>query len=156
MAEMDRGPAVLHFGTHVLPNPAAPEQVMIALGLRPTGSSDYLAPADLLSIRKRVGLVTLSGCDSGSGRAYAGLGIQGLTRAWLLAGANAVVATYWPIPDDDGELLSAMYQELSKSGGTGPREVANALHLAQQKMASSSGWQSNPSYWGAFFVAGKE
>jgi CHAT domain-containing protein len=54
-------------------------------------------------------------------------------------------------------LLANMYAELSKRGGdTGPREVASALRAAQQKMAGSSGWKSEPTYWGAFFVVGKE
>ena len=85
-AELAEMPAVLHLGTHVLPNPAVPDQALIALGLRPSGSNEYLAPAEIAHLGKAIGLVTLSGCHSGSGRADRGLGLQGLSRAWLLAG----------------------------------------------------------------------
>ncbi|MBC7927507.1 MAG: CHAT domain-containing protein [Bryobacteraceae bacterium] len=157
MAQLEQHPSVLHFGTHVLPHPVAQDQVMIALGLKPTGEADYLTPAEISRFRRPVGLVTLSGCSSGSGKAYGGLGLFGLSRAWLVSGASTVVASYWPIPDDDGTLLSAMYEELNRAGGhVRPRDVAQALRKAQSRMRQLSDWRANPSYWAAFFVVGKE
>jgi len=152
-----QGLGVLHIAAHVLPHPRSPDQVMIALGLQESGQPDLLTPADIASWRKPVGLVTLSGCSSGSGVAFPGLGIFGLTRAWLVSGASVVVASHWPIPDDDGQLLSAMYAELgTRSGPMTALEVAQCLRTAQQRMRSAGGWRSSPSYWAAFFVAGKD
>jgi tetratricopeptide (TPR) repeat protein len=150
-------PAVLHLAAHVLPHPRSPDQVLIALGLQPDGMADYLSPADIAAAKTPVGLVTLSGCGSASGVALPGLGLFGLTRAWLVSGASAVVATYWPIADDSGEILAAMYGVLGKNPGyITASEVAKALQAAQIRMAASSGWRADPAYWSAFTVAGKD
>jgi CHAT domain-containing protein len=150
-------PAILHLAAHVMPHPEVPDQVMIALGLQPSGIGDYLSPSEIAVQRHHIGLVTLSGCGSGSGLALPGLGLFGLTRAWLLAGASAVVASHWPIADDSGELLSAMYEELRRNPGpiTGSA-VSEALRAAQLRMARSGGWRSDPAYWAAFAVVGKD
>jgi CHAT domain-containing protein len=150
-------PAVLHLAAHVLPHPQSPDQVLIALGLQPDGMANYLSPADIAAARTPVGLVTLSGCGSAAGAALPGLGLFGLTRAWLVSGASAVVATHWPIADDSGEIMAAMYGELGTNlGHITASEVAKALQAAQIRMAESSGWRSDPAYWSAFTVAGKD
>ena len=152
-----KNPRVLHIGTHVIRHPQAPDQVMIALGLKADGEAEFLTPAEIVRWRSPLGLVTLSGCGSGGGESRPGLGLFGLTRAWLVAGAESVVSSYWPIPDDDGQMLAAMYEELrSKGGGTNPTEVAAALQKAQARMRASGGWRTHPFYWAAFFVVGKE
>jgi CHAT domain-containing protein len=150
-------PAVLHLAAHVLPHPQSPDQVLIALGLQPGGIADYLSPADIAAAKTPVGLVTLSGCGSASGVALPGLGLFGLTRAWLVSGASAVVATHWPIADDSGEILAEMYGVLRDNPGPITASgVAKALQLAQIRMARSTDWRSDPAYWSAFTVAGKD
>ncbi|MDZ4802393.1 MAG: CHAT domain-containing tetratricopeptide repeat protein [Bryobacteraceae bacterium] len=157
MRQITRSPAVLHLGMHVVSHPLAPDQVMIALGRWADGEPDYLSPLEITKWHYPLGLVTLSGCSSGTGQARQGLGLFGLSRAWLIAGAQSVVASYWPIRDDDGQLLADMYSELSRQGGrTGALEVARALQFAQNQSGRRRGWQSSPSYWAAFFVVGKE
>ena len=42
-------PAVLHIAGHVIPHPTIPEQVMVALGLRPTGDLDVLGAVEISS-----------------------------------------------------------------------------------------------------------
>jgi CHAT domain-containing protein len=150
-------PAVLHLAAHVIPHPTFQDQVLVALGLQQSGQMDYLAPADIAFSRMRVGLVTLSGCGSGRGAALPGLGLFGLTRAWLMAGATAVVASHWPIADDSGELLAAMYEQLGQSrDGLSASKVADALQAAQLRMIQAGGWRSDPVYWSAFAVIGKD
>jgi CHAT domain-containing protein len=150
-------PAVLHFATHVVKHAASPDQVLIALGLQDNGEAGYLGPAEVASMKHAIGLVTLSGCGSGQGSALPGLGLFGLTRAWLMAGARSVAATYWPIADDDGRLVSTFYQKLRqlKSSLAAP-EVAEAMRQAQIEMLQSGGPRAHPAYWAAFFVLGKE
>ena len=150
-------PAVLHFAGHVVPHPKWPEQVLLALGIQPSGGLDVLGPAEIVSGRLSAGLVTLSGCGSGSGDALPGLGLFGLSRAWLLAGADTVVASYWPIADDSGELLSVMYEDLSsKPTPLTASAVAASLRHAQQRMRQLGGWRADPAYWAAFAVFGKD
>lgn len=150
-------PAILHLAAHVVPHPTFPDQVLVALGLQQSGEMEYLTPSDIAFSRMHVGLVTLSGCGSGRGAALPGLGLFGLTRAWLTAGATAVVASHWPIADDSGELLSAMYERLGQTTGRlTTSKVADALQAAQIRMIQSGGWRSDPLYWSAFAVIGKD
>ena len=107
--------------------------------------------------KRSFGLVTLSGCSSGAGASYSGLGLFGLTRAWLRSGTSTVVASHWPMPDGDGQLLSRMYSHLQSTGPEShPIDVAQALRAAQKEMRSAGGWRSRPAYWAGFFVVGKE
>ena len=96
-------PAIVHIAAHVVRSETDASNVLIGIGLNSTGVPDFLTPADIASQPVRVGLVSINGCSSGSGAALPGSGLIGLTRAWLLAGATAVAATYWPVNDDRGE-----------------------------------------------------
>ena len=151
------GGSVLHIATHFFAHPAIPDQVLIALGREPSGELEFLGPADIALNRASASLVTLSGCNSGGGATLPGLGVFGLTRAWLTAGATAVVTTQWPTADDSGGLLAAMYERLGQTTGRlSASEVADALQSAQLRMINAGGWRSKPVYWSAFAVTGKE
>ncbi len=76
---------------------------------------------------------------------------MGLARSWLLAGAQSVVASHWPTPDDSGEIFAAFYRYLRATPGDFP----TALRLAQLEMLQSNSWRSRPSYWAAYFNYGK-
>jgi hypothetical protein len=49
-------------------------------------------------------IVLLSGCATGEGPAYAGVE-QSLAAAFLKAGASSVIATLWPVQDEDMNLI---------------------------------------------------
>jgi CHAT domain-containing protein len=78
---------------------------------------------------------------------------MGLTRACQAAGAQAVVASRWPTPDDSGALFLSFYRFLRAAPQAGP---AVALQRAQIEMLQSRSWRSNPLYWGAYFVTGNQ
>ena len=149
-------PAVLHFATHMFQHPRAPDQVMIALGVQPSGEVEFLTPHEISRWTRSAQLVTLSGCASGGGAVLPGIGVFGLTRAWMLAGATSVIATYWPIRDTKGELMTVMYRELQSFSQITPESVAEALQRAQVRMIESTGWQADPSHWSAFFVVARQ
>jgi CHAT domain-containing protein len=156
MDELPRSPDVLHFATHVVETNRSSDSAAISLSLDQAGEPEMLTPAELSQWRYPLGLVTLSACNSGSGKAYPGAGLFGLTRAWLLAGARAVMATQWPVTDDSGEFFRPFYTNLRSSGVVSSRAVAHALRAAQLDMLRSRSWRSQPRYWAAFFVIGKD
>jgi CHAT domain-containing protein len=96
-------------------------------------------------------LVVLSGCSSGGADALPASGLMGLTRAWLAAGARAVVASHWPTPDDRGVLFMDFYKHFRETPDAGP---AVALRRAQLDMLRAGGWRSDPQYWATYFVNG--
>jgi CHAT domain-containing protein len=154
---LERGPQVAHFATHVVQGDKSADSAYLALALDSSGRPDFLIPAEISNRRFSIDLVTLSACNSGGGKTYPGAGLFGLTRAWLLAGARAVVATHWPMADDSGELFQPFYSSLKSGAAVNSATVAKALQAAQIAMLrSDSRRRSEPGYWASFFVIGKD
>ena len=152
-AALNSHPAVLHLATHVLHSSHDNHSGLIVLSLTGAGQQELLSPAEIAAWNLDGALVSLSGCGSGSADALPATGLMGLTRAWLGAGAQAVVATRWPGPDDAGALFQSFYRYLREAPQAGP---ATALQRAQMDMLRSQTWRSSPRYWAAYFLTGNQ
>jgi CHAT domain-containing protein len=65
-------------------------------------------------------LVTLSACDTGVGEVRNGEGVYGLRRAFVLAGAETLVMSLWPVSDYmTREMMTAYYTGLRAGLGRG-------------------------------------
>jgi CHAT domain-containing protein len=153
-----RGAAVIHFAAHFLYPGDRREEAVIDLGLNGRGQAELLTQEDVANWNTPDSVVVMSGCSSAAAGAAAGAGILGLSRAWLMAGASTVVGSLWPTPDDSGQLFQRFYSHLgSEAGGRQiTRVAADALRSAQIEMVRSVSWRSEPRYWGAFYVIGKD
>lgn len=58
-----------------------------------------------------VNLVTLSACGTGLGESARAEGLQGLQRAFQVAGARTVIASLWDVPDRPTQLLMQRFYE---------------------------------------------
>jgi CHAT domain-containing protein len=94
-------------------------------------------------------LVTLSACDSGVGEVRNGEGVYGLRRAFVLAGAQTLVMSLWPVSDYVArDTMVAYYNALRKGAGRG--DGLREVKLAMLKRAS----RRHPYYWAAFIQSG--
>ena len=150
-AAIRRRPAVLHFSTHFVVPPEHPDQGSLALSLLPNGGADFLTVADAASLQVPGSLVVMNGCATGAGKALPGAGWLGMTRSWLLAGAQNVAAAYWPVTDDKGVLWQEFYQQYQ----TNPAPPAVLLQAAQIQMIHSRSWRAQPRHWAAYFLTGR-
>ena len=76
-----------------------------------------------------------------------------------VAGASAVVASTWPMPDEDGQFFRSFYQHFnsdSKTGTSMSQVAAAALADAQNEMRASAGFRHDPAFWAAYSVISKE
>jgi CHAT domain-containing protein len=143
----DRGYAVLHVASHVDVDDQSPWQS--ALCLSPGPASGRITALDIAGMRLPHRLVVLSGCETARGRALNGEGVQGLSAAFLSAGASCVVASLWPAPDrETAVLMRHFYSELA-----GGRTVGEALRGAQKTMREAPETRA-PVYWSGFLVIG--
>lgn len=141
-------PSTIHLATHVLSSRTRPDQAFLAFSLDAQGNPGLLSTSEIGMLHVPGALVVMTGCSTGTGDAQAGAGLLGLSRAWMMAGARAVVATNWPVPDADGDLIPAFYWHLRNNS------AAEALRRSQVEQIHSGTWQSAPSYWAAFQVTG--
>jgi len=160
---IDKKPEILHFAVHVVsPDPSSSNspgqssQAALALSLTKNNMPELLTPEAIATLRVPGSLVILSGCSSQKGEILPSAGLMGLSRAWLLAGASAVVVSAWPTPDDSGRFFSSFYSHFDASSGTLAQRAALALQQAQIEMEHGDGYRSSPKFWAAYSIISKE
>lgn len=156
-AALQQTPELLHFAVHVVSPEGKPQEAALALSLTQNNMPELLTRESIAVYRVPGSLVVLSGCASGQGKPLPSAGLIGLSRAWLLAGASAVVVSAWPIPDDSGTFFSAFYRHLQTvAAGSLAQRAATALQEAQIDMQHGSGFRTTPSFWAAYSILSKE
>lgn len=111
------------------------------------GEDGWLTAEEIAALQLQADLVVLSACDTGRGR-ITGDGVVGLTRAFLVAGADTVVVSLWQVPDDaTATLMVAFYQRLAATG-----DKAQALREA---MLVTKADYPDPRNWSAFVLVGE-
>ena len=94
-------------------------------------------------------LVALSACDTGVGEVHIGDGVYGLRRAFVLAGAESLVMSLWPVSDTWTERqMRSYYQNLKLGKGRG-----ESLRLVQLGMLARNP-RLHPFYWANFIQSG--
>ena len=92
-------------------------------------------------------LVVLSACETALGRALAGEGVLGLGRSFIYAGASAVIASLWPVPDaSTSQFMEHLYRRLVD--GDPPAVALRQAQLAMLDVAS------RPRQWAGFITVG--
>ena len=154
-------PWALHLATHgyFLPTPAgaAPQSPMLRSGLALAGANAAFAGQGddgLFCADKVLGLdlqgtslVVLSACNTGLGSMKDAEGVFGLRRAFVLAGAQTLLVSLWPVPDAaTQELMGHFYRHLAKG-----LNKAEALRQAKQAMRAL---EPHPRNWAGFVLVG--
>ncbi len=145
-----KNPDVLHIGTHFSLDRERPELLAISLSsVRRPGSVGVFSAQDLATVRTGAKLVVLAGCGSHTGMGYPGLGIVGLSRGWLVSGAENVLGTLWPVEDSAGPFFRVFYEQLAAQP-YGSRAVSRALRRTQLEMLRRTDRYASPRYWAAY------
>jgi CHAT domain-containing protein len=145
---------VVYFATHGI---SAQENPLDNNFLVLSGKDPYLTSRDIIQLRDSTGrgnlrfpeMVVLSACQTGLGRSMEAGITAGLSRAFLIAGANQVIMSLWSVDDEaTAYLMSRFIYHLRQPHAFSPAEP---LRLAE--LDTRAKWK-DPHKWAGFTVQG--
>jgi hypothetical protein len=155
---------VIHFATHGLvtaPRPECPARPALLTSFGGPLTDGLLSFRDIFDLSLDADTIILSACDTAgaataSATREAGIttggnfALDGLVRAFVGAGARAVIASHWPVPDSfdaTKTLITGLFAD------AGEVSVGEALRRSQVKMMDVAE-TSHPYYWSGFAIIG--
>lgn len=141
---------VLHLSLHGLVDQNDPTRSCVVFD--DTADDFLLSPQDLYKNNIMADLVLLSACHSASGKIYSGEGVQGMTKAFILAGAQNVLSSLWNASETSSLDITLSFLKNSEKGW--PLDIAlQAAKLDYLKKATPS--LQHPYYWSNYILMGK-
>ncbi len=140
---------ILHFASHAISSQLDGVRSRVFL-LDGDGDPQPLFASDLAKTTLNAELVVLSACETGGGGRNTVEGRVGLTKAFLGAGARAVVASSWAVDDyATADIMDAFYAAVAK--GIAPHEAlrqARISYLTAHPGAPLANWAAFEAYGG--------
>ncbi|MBP7149076.1 MAG: CHAT domain-containing protein [Acidobacteria bacterium] len=146
--ELTGGYGVLHFAVHATSNREHPERSAVLLVPGAADEDGLLQPREIAALPLANRLVVLSACSSAGGHTLRGGGPESLARAFLHAGARAVVGTLWPVRDAESVRFAERFYDALAAGTT----AAGALAQAQRALAADGVPAAD---WAAYVLIGE-
>lgn len=145
----------IHFATHGLLDTGRPERsglVMSLVDSRGRPQDGVLRLADIYGLRLPACQVTLSACQTALGKEIRGEGLLSLTRGFMYAGAERILASVWKVDDEaTARLMEEYYRRIFASPSLPP---SRAMQAARQAVRRQKRW-SAPYYWAGFVLQGE-
>lgn len=133
---------VLHLACHGQFRPENPMFSSLHL------ANGWVTVRDICSQRLKAEIVTLSACETGLHKIFAGDEILGLARGFLSAGAKSLVLSLWTVNDKaTAELMSDFYENLQPG-----KTVSASLRAAQINFIKRD---AHPYFWSSFVLIGR-
>jgi len=108
----------------------------------------WITVRDIYSQNLKAEIVTLSACETGLNKIFAGDEILGLARGFLSAGASSLCLSLWTVNDEAAtEFMSDFYAELQAG-----RSASKALRIAQCRFIERG---LHPYFWSPFALIGR-
>jgi CHAT domain-containing protein len=155
---------VIHFATHGLvtaPRPECPARPALLTSFGDSDSDGLLSFKEVFDLALDADTIILSACDTaGTATAAAtreagvstggNFALDGLVRAFVGAGARAVIASHWPVPDNFDATKTLITGLFSQNGKI---SVGEALRESQVRLMDALD-TSHPYYWSGFAIIG--
>lgn len=114
----------------------------------------YLQAREIGAMDLNARLVVLAACVSGLGRVASGEGMIGLSRAFFVAGAPAVVGSQWPVDSEATRDLMVRFHRRLKED-MAPIDALRAASLELRKTNGRGRFsRAHPFFWAPFMLVG--
>ncbi len=140
---------IIHFATHGFIDEQVPLRSSLLLTLDEDPAEDgFFQAREIYNTDLNAKLVVLSACQTSRGKLMRGEGVMGLSRAFLYAGAESVVASLWSINDKATSVFMKYFYRGLSQGLT----KEEALQKAKLDMIESE--YRHPFFWAPFILNG--
>ena len=145
---------ILHIASHAIIDNERPiySKLVFSNGDSTQYEDGNLYSFEIYGLRLKANLVTLSACNTGSGKFYEGEGIFSLGRAFLIAGAQSVLTSLWEVSDQSTSQIMMSFYTYLKEGKNKPEALRQAK---LDYLKNADGLTANPYYWAGFVYTGK-
>lgn len=144
---------ILHFATHGLLNTSRPELSGLVFSLYDKNGEPqegFLSLNDIYNLNLASDMIVLSACQTALGKEVRGEGLIGLSRGFLYAGSNRIIASLWKVDDSaTAEFMKRFYKNHLQKG----MPASSALRETKLEMKNIRRYRS-PFYWSAFTLLG--
>lgn len=144
---------IIHFATHGLLNSMRPELSGLVFSLYDKNGekqNGFLSLNDIYNLDLSSDLIVLSACQTALGKDVRGEGLIGMSRGFLYAGSNRIVASLWKVDDSaTAEFMKRFYTNHLQNG----MPASKALQQTKIEMKKIKRYNS-PYYWSAFTLLG--
>ena len=141
---------ILHFAVHGFSSITDFRDNTLIVSEPPGSANDgFLQFNEIANLHLNASLVCLSACETAAGLPSEDDDVKNLPTAFFLAGAKAVIATWWKIDDEaTGIFMTSFYKLVFKEN----KSYGEALLLTRQKFIAGEYGEryKSPYYWAAF------
>jgi CHAT domain-containing protein/Tfp pilus assembly protein PilF len=151
---------VLYFATHGLVagdvKGLAEPSLVLTLPAKPTEFDDGLLTAsEVAQLKLNADWVVLSACNTAAGDKPGAEALSGLARAFIYAGARALLVSHWSVASEAAtRLATSTFDIIRTNPGIGRAEALRRAMLAYMN-DNSNALNAYPGYWGPFSIVGE-
>ena len=143
---------IIHVASHGIVDARMPQLSAVVLSSYGAGGErleDAVRAADVSLLSLDAEVVVYSGCETALGREVLSEGMTGLGYTTLARGADAVVASLWPVPDEMGaELMTEFYRHLVRQSMSPTAALGAAMRSVLGRHPDA-----DPALWAPFQVS---
>jgi CHAT domain-containing protein/tetratricopeptide (TPR) repeat protein len=140
---------IIHLAAHAVVDDEQPQRSAVVLSAGAADEDGLLQMREIVELDLAGQVVVLSACSSAAGSLIEGEGVMGLARAFLQAGAYAVVASLWPLKDHEA---ADFFEDFYRGLGRGD-SLADALGGARRRHATKG---ASTAAWGGVILIGND
>ena len=150
---------MIHFATHgalagELDSTHEPGLILTPPTTATEEDDGYLSASEVAALKLDADWVVLSACNTAAGAAKNAEALSGLGRAFIYAGARALLVSHWSVDSDATvKLVKGAVREMAHDAKVGRAEALRRSMLALIDKGRAE--EAHPAYWAPFVLVGE-